>query len=63
MIFRIPKQFIFEFSERLLRELDIDMKIIEDDLESLIYESGERNWEEVEDDDGTEFYIIDMDLY
>jgi hypothetical protein len=61
MLFKIPKQFIFNFSEKLLGEVGIESKAIEDDLESLIYESGERGWEDFEDDDGNEFYIIDFD--
>lgn len=62
MIFRVPKEFIYQYSERILREADTDYKIIEEDLESLVYESGERNWEEMEDENGLEYFVIDMDI-
>jgi tRNA(Leu) C34 or U34 (ribose-2'-O)-methylase TrmL len=57
MKFRISQNWIYDFSERLLREAGIDPK---DELDNFIYEAGERDWEEYEKD-GTMFYFITYD--
>ena len=62
MKFRVPKEFIFEFSDRLLTEAGVEEETIEVDLESFIYEAGERWWDEYEDEDGDKFYFIDFDI-
>jgi hypothetical protein len=56
MKFRIPKQFIYEFAEKLLKEAGVEEDMIEADLESFVYEAGERNWEE-----GEYYYYIEDD--
>ncbi len=56
----VSKNFIFGFASALLGEAGIDDEVIENDLESLIYEAGERNWDEDEDGDG---YLIPSDYY
>jgi hypothetical protein len=63
MRIKIPQQFIYEFAERILREAGTDTATIENDLESFVYESGERNWEEYEDDYGNDYFIIDYDEF
>jgi hypothetical protein len=63
MIIKVPKQFIYDFSSRLLREIGMESGDIEADIEAFIYESGEKFWEEDEDDDGHMFYLIDFDNF
>lgn len=54
MKFRVPQEFIYDFAEKILREV-IEEDISEHDLENIVYEAGERNWEE--DNDHNYFYI------
>jgi hypothetical protein len=49
MTIKIPKDFIYDFAERLLLQV-IPEKAVEDDLESFVYEAGERNWDEDDED-------------
>lgn len=62
MRFRIPQDWLFNFADKLLKEAGIDEDEREADLESFIYEAGERNWDEYEDEDGDSFYFIEWDL-
>lgn len=56
MTIRIPTTFIYDFANKLLREANVDNEIIENDLDSMVYEAGERNWEEEDD-----FFYIEWD--
>jgi len=60
MKFRIPKDWVIEFSQNLLREADVEEEKIVD-IEQLIYEACQRNWDEFETYDGDEMYSIDFD--
>ena len=62
MRFRIPQSFIFDFAERLLKEAGVEADTIEADLESFVYEAGERNWEEYDDEYSDAYYFIDWDF-
>jgi len=69
MRLRIPQGFIYEFAADLVRELSgpleqagIDTRhFIDNELENVVYEAGEREWEEDENSDGTEVFLIDYD--
>jgi hypothetical protein len=66
MIIKVPKQFIYDFCSRLLRQIGMESGDIEADIDAFIYESGEKFWEfweEYEDDDGHMFYLIDFDNF
>lgn len=56
MKFRVPQHFIYEFADRLLREAGVPSDIRDVDLESFVYEAGERNWEE-----GDYYFYIEDD--
>lgn len=53
MKFRVPIDWLYEYSARLLREADISDEVIGADLQALIYEAGERNY----DEEGGFYYI------
>lgn len=59
MKFRIPQNWLYEFSERLLREADISPDVIEHDLHEFVYEAGERGWD---GEEGENFFYIDYDF-
>jgi len=54
--FRIPKHWIYEFAEKVLREAGVEQDAIETDLEAFIYEAGEKDWEE-----GDYYFYIDVE--
>lgn len=54
---KIPKEFIFNFAMKILREAGFDYDKIEENLENFIYEAGEKNWEEGENN----YYIEEDD--
>lgn len=58
MRFRIPQFWLYDFARRLLMEADVDEEAIDADLKAMVYESGERGWDEDEDDD---YFFIDWD--
>ena len=61
MIYRIPKSIIENFASDLLREVDIPQEVIDNNLNQFIYESGGKSWNETENNDGDEMYLIDDD--
>lgn len=46
MFVKINKEWLQNYSRRLLREVDVPENIIDDNLESFMYESGLRELEE-----------------
>ena len=49
----LPKDWFHGFCYDLLREADVSVNMIDEDLESFIYEAGGREW----DDDDDNYYV------
>lgn len=61
---KIPREIIHFFAEKLLEEAGVNQAIIDSDLDNLIYEAGGRNWTRDEDiDDGEDEYFFIPDDY
>lgn len=58
---RIPQNWLFDFADRLLKEAGIPEDEREADLDTFVYEAGERSWDSYENDSGDVFYLIDWD--
>lgn len=48
MIMKVSKDWLYNYSRRLLEMSGVDDDIIETDLESLVYEAGSQYWVEYE---------------
>lgn len=57
--FKISQNWVFTFAAHLLEQAGIDEDTIAADLDNLVYEAGEREWEKFETDNYETFYYIE----
>lgn len=60
--FKVQQEWMFLFAERILQEGGIHQDSIDEDLDSMVFEAGERNWEKI-DFRGEVYYLVPEDFY
>ena len=60
--FKVQQEWMFLFAEKILQEGNVDQDIIDENIDSFVFEAGERNWEKI-DFRGEVYYLIPEDFF